>query len=123
MPHGHLQLPHDPKLIQFVYIPTALWSLVGVLQGLLRLPRYAAFYGSRVLGFMVLGDYSGESLSRTASGTLSLSLSLIYLYIIARNLSGRIAASKNLKNHTYAKMGAPQHPFLYIYIYLFIHIL
>ena len=25
---------------------------------------------------------------------------------------GRIAASKNLKNHTYAKMGAPQRPFL-----------
>ena len=36
---------------------------------------------------------------------------------IARNLSGRIAAFKNLKHHTYAKMGGPQHPFLYIYIY------
>ena len=32
---------------------------------------------------------------------------------IARNLSGGIAASKNLKNHTYKKMGAPQRPFLY----------
>ena len=35
------------------------------------------------------------------------------IVLIARNLSGRIAASKNLKNHTYAKMGAPQRPFLY----------
>ena len=34
------------------------------------------------------------------------------IVLIARNLSGRIAASKNLKNHTYAKMGAPQRPFL-----------
>ena len=33
--------------------------------------------------------------------------------LIARNLSGRIAASENLKNHTYAKMGAPQRPFLF----------
>ena len=40
------------------------------------------------------------------------------IVLIARNLSGRIAASKNLKNHTYAKMGAPQRPFLYIYIYM-----
>ena len=34
------------------------------------------------------------------------------IVLIARNLSGRIAASKNLKNHTYAKTGAPQRPFL-----------
>ena len=34
------------------------------------------------------------------------------IVLIVRNLSGRIAASKNLKNHTYAKMGAPQRPFL-----------
>ena len=34
------------------------------------------------------------------------------IVLIARNLSGRIAASKNLNNHTYAKMGAPQRPFL-----------
>ena len=35
------------------------------------------------------------------------------IVLIARNPSGRIAASKNLKNHTYAKMGAPQRPFLF----------
>ena len=35
------------------------------------------------------------------------------IVLIARNLPGRIAASTNLKNHTYAKMGAPQRPFLY----------
>ena len=29
------------------------------------------------------------------------------IVLIARNLSGRIAASKNLKNHTYAKNGGP----------------
>ena len=39
------------------------------------------------------------------------------IVLIARNLSGRIAASKNLKNHTYAKMGAPQRPFLYLNIF------
>ena len=37
------------------------------------------------------------------------------IVLLARNLSGRIAASKNLKNHTYAKMGAPQRPFLIFY--------
>ena len=42
------------------------------------------------------------------------------IVLIARNLSGRIAASKKLKSHTYAKMGAPQRPFLYIYIYMYI---
>ena len=42
------------------------------------------------------------------------------IVLIARNLSGRIAASKNLKNHTYAKMGAPQRPFLQYYIYYII---
>ena len=36
------------------------------------------------------------------------------IVLIARNLSGRIAASKNLKNHTYAKMGAPHRPFLFL---------
>ena len=40
------------------------------------------------------------------------------IVLIARKLSGRIAASKNLKNHTYAKMGAPQRPFLYNYMFL-----
>ena len=33
------------------------------------------------------------------------------IVLIARNLSGRIAASKNLKNHTYAKMGPHSVPF------------
>ena len=40
------------------------------------------------------------------------------IVLIARNLSGRIAASKNLKNHIYAKMGAPQRP-----IWVHVHIL
>ena len=33
------------------------------------------------------------------------------IVLIARNLSGRIAASKNLKNHTYARMGPHSVPF------------
>ena len=44
------------------------------------------------------------------------------IILIARNLSGRTAASKNLKNHTYAKMGAPQRPFLYIYICIYLSV-
>ena len=44
------------------------------------------------------------------------------IVVVARNLSGRIAASKNLKNHTYAKMGASQRPFLYVYMHIYIYV-
>ena len=43
------------------------------------------------------------------------------IVLVARNLNlrGRIAASKNLKNHTYSKMGAPQRPFLFFFFFFF----
>ena len=45
------------------------------------------------------------------------------IVLIARNLSGRIAASKNLKNHTYAKVGPHSVPFcVYIYTRQFTYI-